>query len=300
MILYKLRLLLTKRFYIVGIQENLTISNKDVKWLKFPGYKKNWLADPFVLKDTDTSIVLFAEQMVASKNKGKIVRVIVDKTNYKITSIVDLLELDTHLSFPIIYRENGKVYVYPENYESGSLKIYEYNEVTSKLDNPRTIIDEPLLDTQIVKISGVYYAFGVKHSSGKLDDTKVLYIYKSDNLFGPYFQVQVIENNLCEERGAGEIFIHGSMLLRPAQCCESDYGKCVILYDLVKEDNNFREIEIQRILPCSLYPEGLHTYSKYNTISVIDSNAYVYGNLISFMKRILKKTSVKMQFQKSL
>ena len=201
-----------------------------------------------------------------------------------------MLELDTHLSFPIYIRDNEKLYVYPENYQSGSLRIYEYDEQTKNLVCPRIIINAPLLDTQIVKLEGSYYAFGVLFQTGLQKDTQKLYIYQADALLGDYKLVQVIDNPKCEERGAGLIYKDDSRLIRPAQCCEGGYGKEVILYDLQRDHSGFEEKEIGRVIPDRKSRNGniLHTYNKMNGWVVIDGWRYHYPRLASWYKKIRK------------
>ena len=42
----------------------------------------------------------------------------VDVNSFEVIEKHVMLELDTHLSFPIYIRDKGKYYVYPENYQS--------------------------------------------------------------------------------------------------------------------------------------------------------------------------------------
>ena len=199
-----------------------------------------------------------------------------------------MLELDTHLSFPIYIWDNKKLYVYPENYQSGGLAIYEYDEQSKSLVSPRKIINAPLLDTQIVKLEGAYYAFGVQFQTGLQKDTKKLYIYKANKLFGDYKQIQIIENSRCEERGAGLIYTEDDRLIRPAQSCEGGYGREVILYDLQKNHIGFEEKEISRVTPDRKAPNGkiLHTYNKMDGWVVIDGWRYKHPCLAAWYKKI--------------
>lgn len=293
MILSSLKSFISKKFYIVGIfcNDQTDIFNDDslkyIKWIKFPGYKKNWLADPFILSVTDTEIVFFAEQMDSVKKKGKLVKVIVDRSNYTVNSISDILELDTHLSFPIIFTDGDDVYVYPENYQSGSLKIYKYNYQESRLENPVELISEPLVDTQILKYDNKYFAFGTKNITGELDDTRILYIYKSDTLLGEYKLFQIINNNLKRERGAGQIYDSREHIVRPVQGCDNAYGECIYFNELIYKDDKFIQNCISSVKATKHYPEGIHTYNTYGNISIIDSYGFVYGKIWSYIKNIL-------------
>ena len=262
-----------------------------VRWLDVRRYKnEGWFADPFVLSVNGNIIELFAEEMIYKTGRGIIAYLKVDINSCEILEKHTILELDTHLSFPIYIRDNGKLYVYPENYQTGSLRIYEFDEQAKSLVYPRIIINAPLLDTQIVKLEGSYYAFGVQFQTGLQKDTQKLYIHQADALFGDYKLVQVIENLKCEERGAGMIFTEKGRLIRPAQCCEGGYGKEVILYDLQRDHSGFEEKEIGRVIPDRKSRNGniLHTYNKMNGWVVIDGWRYHYPRLASWYKKIRK------------
>ena len=287
---------LKNAFYIGFLKEtemSLSIAERyaKVRWLDVRRYKnEGWFADPFILSVNNNIIELFVEEMIYKTGRGIITYLKVDVNSCEILEKHTMLELDTHLSFPIYIRDNGKLYVYPENYQSGSLRIYEFDEQAKSLVYPRIIINAPLLDTQIVKLEGSYYAFGVQFQTGLQKDTQKLYIYQADALLGDYKLVQVIENLKCEERGAGMIFTEKGRLIRPAQCCEGGYGKEVILYDLQRDHSGFEEKEIGRVIPDRKSRNGniLHTYNKMNGWVVIDGWRYHYPRLASWYKKIRK------------
>ncbi len=260
-----------------------------VKWLDIRKYKKEgWFADPFIVSVNDNIIELFAEEMIYKTGRGIIVYLKVDISTCEIIEKHTMLELDTHLSFPIYIWDKGKLYVYPENYQSGTLKMYEYDETSKCLTHPCTLIEAPLLDTQIVNYEGVYYAFGVIYQTGLQKDTKKLFVYRADALFGNYKLIQVIENSRCEERGAGLIHIQDGRLIRPAQSCEGRYGKEVILYNLQTCSAGFCEVEIDRVIPDRKAPNGtiLHTYNKMDGWVIIDGWRYHYPRIASWYKKI--------------
>ncbi len=260
-----------------------------VRWLDVRKFKsEGWFADPFILSVNDNIIEIFAEEMIYKTGRGIIVYLKVDINSCEILDKHTMLELDTHLSFPIYIWDNKKLYVYPENYQSGGLAIYEYDEQSKSLVSPRKIINAPLLDTQIVKLEESYYAFGVLFQTGLQTDTKKLYIYKANKLFGDYKQIQIIENSRSEERGAGLIYTEDDRLIRPAQSCEGGYGREVILYDLQKNHIGFEEKEISRVTPDRKAPNGkiLHTYNKMDGWVVIDGWRYKHPCLAAWYKKI--------------
>lgn len=282
--------------YSIGFlkQEELCLDtlerSKIIKWIDVSKYSfEGWFADPFILNVSDTEIVLLAEEYIYDTGLGVIVKLSIDRKSFKVKEKRTILELPTHLSFPIILEENGKIYVYPENNAASTLSIYEFDKNQDKLIFVKELIHERLVDTQIVKIDNAYYAFGVILTSGQQSDTRILHIYKSDSLLGEYRHFQTIVNDKNEERGAGLIYkTPAGEYIRPAQCCERCYGESVILYRLQFDVNHFIETEIGRIEPDpkSRNGYGLHTFNCSNGICVIDGYRLHYPKLAALYKRI--------------
>lgn len=262
----------------------------NVKWVNVNKYKKEgWFADPFFYNVTDTHIILFAEQWFYEINRGRLVKMTIRRNDYYLEDVTPILTLDTHLSFPIIWRENGKEYVYPENEQSGSLKIYELDPSTKKLHSPKVLINERLIDSQIAKLGREYFVFGVVLTTGAWSDTRNLQIYKSDNLFGPYSLIQTIENDNNCERGAGVITpIDKLTILRPAQNCDGAYGKETIMYKMEYDGSKFTEKELYRITPDKRMRNGevLHTYNECNGLCVIDGHQHYHPMLYKIIKKL--------------
>lgn len=291
--LQDIRSYLNDMYYAVGIckSDNICINSankaKSIEWVTYPNYKDNWLADPFIFRSSGETLEVLAEEFENQTQKGRLVKIGIDKATNRVVSRKVILQLDTHLSFPIFINEGSDIYVYPENFQSGSLKMYKYNKDTDTLENPHVIIDEPMLDTAIVRIDSYYFAFGVVNRTGSLDDTKILDIYRSKDLLGKYEHFQSIKNDYRQERGAGRFFYHNGMLIRPVQNCEGGYGTNVIFKHVKFHNNVFSEEVIGELNPSTTYPEGLHTFNQDNSITIIDGYKYKKGNVITFIKRLI-------------
>lgn len=291
---------LTRRFYIIGYlpyRDNFqsAVDFTKVQWIKFPNYKKNWVADPFLFSISDNTIEILVEEMREDEGKGRLAKLCINKKTGKLQDKKVILDLPSHLSFPIFFKENGKTYVYPENCGGGALRIYEYDYSTDKLVNPQVIIDEPLVDTIIQKIDGTYYAFGVVDDGISHAPTKILKIYSSKTLTGKYTQIQTIQNDKKWERGAGHIIERNGHIYRPAQSCEERYGHHIVFFEMVFDGKEFKEKYVGDIMPGKEYPLSIHTYNELDGYVVIDSLGYFYGrfsqilvNTKSFLEKCLK------------
>ena len=280
----KIKEKLGSTWYNIGFLEDINglatqeeIDNR-IHWLDRGEYKDGWFADPFIFSANESEIIAFVEEYVYAAHKGRLSELIIDRSSYKLKQINPILDLDTHLSFPIYSKQEGKTYIYPENSQCGQLKIYEYDEASHQLINPRVLVEAPLVDPQLLEMNGKYYVLSTQFKTlDKLDDD--LFVYESGSLFGPYKQVQVLHNDIDEERGAGRIFSVNNRLIRPAQSSVGGYGKQLIFYELTYRNNAFNEKEIGRLSPCpTKMDQQLHTYNQMGNLVVVDGNEFVYKN----------------------
>lgn len=285
-----------KHAYHVGFlrQEDIALSIEErysrVQWVKVGKMaKEGWFADPFILSVTDYEIVILVEEMVYKTGLGILAKLVIDRKNMSIKKKINILELDTHLSYPIYLQEDGKIFIYPENYQGGGVKVYEYDDRTEKITFVKEIIHEPLYDTQIVKIDSIYYLLGVRFQTGLQTDNRYLQIYKSESLLGDYKHIQTIENKMNNERGAGMIYQDSEgRYIRPTQCCEGGYGRCVILNELKLINGKFVEFELSRIEPAKGMPNSLvlHTFNQMSGVCVIDGFSWDFPKLVPIYKKI--------------
>lgn len=283
----KIRRKLYTQKYVLGFlrEDELSLPTAErfdhIRWMKMSNYRRGWFADPFIVSVTDSEITLFAEEFLWKTELGRLSKLTIDAQTYELKDVTPILELSTHLSFPIYVSHEGKLYVYPENYQGGALRIYEYDAQSCALVNPKVLIDRPLLDSQIVEINGAYFVFAVQYANGDQTDTKHLNVYKSHDLFGPYALLQTIENAKCYERGAGMIYTDDTgRIIRPTQDCDGDYGLSVILNELLYDDAKgvFSQRVVNVIEPCRSrrYGRGLHTLNCKNGLCVIDGRGFRY------------------------
>lgn len=280
----------TKKYEVGFFEGNIDqLSFSDICWLDSSDYKDGWFADPFILSVDNDKVELLVEEYSYDKCIGRISKLIIERRNklYLLKSILPLLQLETHLSFPYIIRDEESVYICPENFQSGGVSLYMLSDLENNLVLPIRIINEPLVDTQIFFYGDYYYAMGVKTITGQMNETKVVNVYRSKKLTGPYEFINSINNDKCEERGAGMVFSVDQNIIRPAQCCEGGYGLGVIFYKLTINNNDIQEEEICRLYPDHNQKRGLslHTFNSYGELSVVDGldykNAFKISRIIA-------------------
>lgn len=247
---------------------------KKLYFIKNP-YKTKWFADPFVFEITNEKIVFFVEEFDSKINRGRIAKISVNRNNQIIEDCKILLDLPSHLSFPVIYKEDSDIYVHPENSASGKSTMYRYDTEKDMLVDPIVVSNLPLVDPIIKKEDKKYKMYATK-----LPDAgdKELIVLESNHFTGPYEIVDTILFDRREARMAGAFIETTKGYIRPAQDCNRDYGEAVLFY--VGKDVIYRQ--------CSnkLKYEGLHTFNVMGDFFVIDVKKYDYPLIHRILKRI--------------
>lgn len=262
-------------------------SLRAIKWMRHP-YKDRWFADPFLFKVTDNAITVFVEEYSYSTRKGIICELEIDRKSMKLCQRRELLSLNTHLSYPIWIRSEGRVYMYPENGEANLLTMYEYNEETHKLIKPKVILNDAVADSSIIKCGGGYYLVATKYPNTE----KELYLYTSHCFDGPYVLVSndPVQTDWSHSRPGGKWFSIDSQLYRPAQNCRGGYGRNLSIMSTTISESSMSETECFKIEPHSFkYNLGLHTINFLDGICVIDGHGYKYpvmGRVLDLMRKL--------------
>ena len=82
------------------LEEVIAGAEPEIKWMRAK-HPDGWFADPFVLKVTDSSISLLAEEFRYKTGKGRIVRLDIDRETLTLEKVTPLID-GCHLSFPFI------------------------------------------------------------------------------------------------------------------------------------------------------------------------------------------------------
>lgn len=239
-------------------------------------YKNKWFADPFIYEENERFMHLFVEEFDKKVKRGRIARIKIDKQTNSIIECRIILELPTHLSFPAIYRINGKIYVHPENYASGGSYIYEYDKEKDRLINPIVLVEQPLTDAVIRKVNTGYE---MSATVGKDANGCKLSIFDANNFLGPYHLKHTVQYADNSARMAGYYIELGAKVFRPAQDCNGDYGRAVWLYD--------EKRVVGRLIPWGKY-SGIHTFNSLGDTFVIDMKKYDYPLIYNYKKMIKK------------
>ena len=286
----------------IGIVENSLegIVNREelrVQWPSNP-FHDRWFADPFVLSVDGDEVTLLVEDYRYAEGLGRISRIIVDRKRGAIVSCKTILR-GGHYSFPAILRENGKVYLYPEQSRQGKLELYEYCPKTEACEYVQTLSDEPLTDAIIYK--GAIYSTRLPEPNGKrlkmfkwpsavqssiaasqrssaFGDSKQLHCVQDANALNlepeTLNQPKTIVFDECIARNAGDFFEVDGVVYRPAQECNRWYGNALSIQKF--ENGEFTEV---RRIP------DMHTMNSYQGVTVVDRKVFPFKWVYWLLRR---------------
>ena len=261
----------------------------DINWLLIESSEK-FYADPFLLITEEEGYKIIFEELNFDEDYGKILLMNLDK-NFKQVHQKILLDTKSHLSYPFVFKEINKVYVFPEARKSGKLSCYEYDPANESLIYVKDILTFPLLDSTILKHDDKYWIFATISENNK--DYK-LNIFHSESLLGPYFPHpnNPVKIGLNDTRSAGSFIEVDGIIYRPSQNCEREYGESITIQKIVElSESNFVEepymkIQINRKKRNNRRIHKIHTINKMSDIVTVDGEYWTFSLILQLKKFI--------------
>ncbi len=267
--------------------------NPDITWLPTKSMNQ-FYADPFLYKTKEGTYDIIFEAFSLNEEYGKIAVMSIDNSfkqkNHKI-----VLDTKSHLSYPFIFKENNKIYVFPEAARSGKLSCYEYDPVNRSLKFLQQVIDLPILDGTILKHNGKYWLFGVLRGYDGVEQYK-LCIFYSNSLLGPYtpHPMNPVKNSLNGTRSAGNFIEVDGEIYRPTQNCENSYGesitinKMTVLTEMDIQEEEHMSISINKEKKSNSGINRIHTINVIDDIIVVDGKRSRFSPM-NILNEIAKK-----------
>jgi hypothetical protein len=263
-----------------------------VKWLPSVG-RHRFVADPFGIKHNNR-LYIFAELWDSLNPLGKIVW---GDESDSFSKWNTLFDHETHLSYPFLISEKGKIFCIPESAEQGDFTLYTSEKFPDKWNKGKVLFkDFRMADASLLKWENKYWLFAAKANG---DAAYELYIWFSDKINGKWkaHPMNPVKRDITSARPAGPPFIFKNTIYRPAQDCADSYGNRIVVNRVsVLSETNFLE-EFAGVVKGpgkSPYPDGMHTFSVIDDVIVVDAKRKVFAlfnsRILSYkIKRVSKK-----------
>ena len=198
-----------------------------IKPVKLP--KNEFWADPFLIEYKNETFIFFENYSYKTK-KGIISCGKIDINN-NVSNVVDVLDLDYHLSYPFVFEENGDVFLMPESKSNKRLEIYRSTNFPNDWELYSTAFEGEMVGDAFFyddKNGDKWLFINKQVANGTLMETE-LFIYRVDSLklksLEPHRQNPIyIDSSIA--RNGGAIFEYDDKLFRPSQSnIDGIYGK---------------------------------------------------------------------------
>lgn len=273
-------------FVTDDISDVIQSDRLNIHWMKHD-YTDRWFADPYLLEVTADRIVVLVEEFCYKIRKGRIARLVISRPDFVLQDMKIILELPTHLSFPVIYRKDGDVYVMPENSASGGANIYRYDREKETLEKVHEVGHLPITDATIVKLnSGEEYIFSTKLPNPNGSELQI-YSFDGDKILMEEKAVANVSFPSNIARNAGDAFYVGNQLYRPAQDCNKCYGNGLDIQKVNKQGDSFTFETVTAFHSDNPdYGLGYHTFNMKNGLIVVDGHRYRFPRMVTLLHYI--------------
>ena len=223
--------------------------------------------------------ILF-EEFLYEERRGRIAIITLDEDGRPGQARI-ALERDSHLSYPCAFKREGRLYMIPENAESGSLDLYECVELPDKWVRRRSLLEGVrVVDASLVEWQGLWWMFASLKAPAGLRTSVVLVLYSSEDPVNGAWQKHPLSPLLADvtnARPAGAPFVFGERLFRLAQDGSKSYGRAIAVNEVLSlTPTHFAERRVALVQPhwakalC-----GTHTLNRAGRIVVMDECRYV-------------------------
>ncbi len=229
-------------------------------------------ADPFLV-DTKSGVLLFVEEWVRSRGRGRISVIPLDGSRAAGPSI-PVLDLDHHLSYPFVFRWQGTWYLMPEQAAGGTLELYRATDFPTAWTWDRTVLALPAADATIEEIDGRWWLFAsLPGLPGTAPDE--LHLFHGETPLGPWepHQANPVVTDVRTARPAGRLFRANGAWYRPAQNGGPTYGFSVMVLRIEHLDQtSYREQIVAEIEPgWAPGVSATHTFNRSGAMTAIDA-----------------------------
>lgn len=239
------------------------------RWMQH-SYKNRWFADPFLLDVTEDEYVVLAEDFEDERGYAVISKLVIDRKTMILKEVKQLLDRGTHLSFPIIIRKDGDIYVHPENSASGELNLYKYDERKDELIFDKTMMREPLTDAVTLDYGEKKWMFATTLPNPNGNELLVYQLEEEG-----YTKKDSVWMEGRKARMGGDFFWCKGKLYRPAQDNSRCYGGALILQEASLKNDEWNFVDVRTLTsPHAEYTTGLHTFNMYKGSIVVDVHGY--------------------------
>ncbi len=256
------------------VEKNKGLTNSLFRFKRINIPNNEFWADPFIIEHDGRSIIYF-ERVKYKEGKGTIDAVELDKNGRLVGKPIGVLNLDYHLSYPFIFREDDDFYMVPESGQNRTIDLYKCTNFPFSFEFQKTLIANiHAVDSTIVKHNNKFWLFCNVAESEGMSTYDELFLYFSESLEDEWqpHPLNPIVSDSRKARPAGAIIIENNRLIRPSQICNPVYGYGVQFNEILTlTENDYKEVTLDKIEPLwKANITGVHTFNSSKNWQIID------------------------------
>ncbi|MEI9905405.1 MAG: hypothetical protein WDN06_16765 [Asticcacaulis sp.] len=246
------------------------LSGAGVTWLPEPG-RFRFNADPFGLLH-DGRFTALVEACDYRSKRGEIHYYSYD-ADWRLTASGVALREPFHLSYPLLIRDGGDIYMLPEAHRSGRLTLYRAERFPD-LWRPAAVFDMSAIDASLIRHDGLWWMFHALPGPDRRA-MRELHVSFAEALTGPWrpHAGNPVRVALDSARPGGLPFLYEGAMHLPVQDCTGGYGAALNVLRIEElTPDRFEAAPVRRFLPDVHpdYPDGLHTLAEAGDVTLID------------------------------
>lgn len=241
---------------------------RDPLWRWIPDDRRRYFADPFLFEDGGVSYV-FCEEFPYATQKGIISVFALDPAGAPGPARV-ALERPYHLSYPVVFRRDGQIFMMPESSANRTLEIYRADPFPYRWTLDRVALqDIEISDATAFEMAGAWWLTGATNEPGT-SMRDCLSLFSGPGPLGPWTLSGggPVLIDASAARPAGHVFRHGYEVWRPAQDCTQGYGSGLALCRI--DDIGLGTLH-QTVMRRWKPPGGMHTFNASERLAAIDT-----------------------------
>jgi hypothetical protein len=181
----------------------------------------------------------------------------------------------------------------PESSSQNNLSLYKSKTLPYSWSKISVLVNEPLIDATLFFHKSYYWIFYTRKSQNNPQDSELNIMYSKDlnQEFVPH-KNNPVKINSSSSRPAGNIFILGNKIYRPAQNCKHTYGGAITINEILDlSQSSFSEKKCFEISPETIEKEGVHTLNFTKNYIVIDAKKIIFSPMkifVNYSRRLVR------------
>ncbi len=236
-----------------------------------------WYADPFIYKHNDEWYV-FMEIFQYDKGYAGIgYSKLIDG---KLTEPRMIMDTGYHMSFPLIFEYNGKIFMVPETCAVNKVQMFECTDFPERWNSVGCIKENAILsDSAVFEYDNRFYMFTSAPTDDLYGNSLILVELEKDGEILKAAKQKIITSDYKISRQAGKLLNYNDRLIRVAQDCSNmDYGHALEFLEIENMSiDNYAEKYIREVNVSDLKingglrgVSGIHTYNREDDFEVVD------------------------------